>query len=288
MVIEDMVVMRAKSTRHGPHHFAMRAAISTQGKVYLIGAGPGAADLLTLRAARVLATAQVVLVDALVDGGVLEQCATDARIMQVGKRGGCRSTPQAFIQRLMLRYARQGRVVARLKGGDAFVFGRGGEEAAYLRQHGIEVEIVPGLTAGLAAPAALGIPVTHRGIAPGVTFVTGHASDGVEPDWRALAQTRTTLVIYMGLQRLAHITCALMAGGLSGATPVAAIAHGTLPRERHVVAPLCAIARAVEQAGLVAPAVIVVGEVVSAASARVVAQTCADHNATQAREATQA
>jgi uroporphyrin-III C-methyltransferase len=266
----------------------MREAISVRGKVYLIGAGPGAADLLTLRAARVLALAQVVLVDALVDRSVLEQCAADARVIHVGKRGGCRSTPQAFIQRLMLRYARQRRVVARLKGGDAFVFGRGGEEAAYLRRHGIEVEIVPGLTAGVAVPAALGIPHTQRGIAPGVTLVTGHASDGVEPDWRALAQSRTTLVIYMGLQRLAHIAAALMAGGLSGATPVAAIAHGTLPHERYVVAPLCAIARAVVQAALAAPAVIVVGEAVSLAGARVLAQTCADHNATQAREAMQA
>jgi uroporphyrin-III C-methyltransferase len=236
----------------------------------------------------VLATAEVVLVDALVDRGVLEQCAADARIIHVGKRGGCRSTPQAFIQRLMLRYARQGRVVARLKGGDAFVFGRGGEEAAYLRRHGIEVEIVPGLTAGVAVPAALGIPVTQRGIAPGVTFVTGHASDGVEPDWRALAQSRTTIVIYMGLTRLAHIACALMAGGLSEATPVAAISHGTLPRERHVVAPLSAIARAVAQAGLAAPAVIVVGEVVSAAGARMAAGAFADHGEPQAREAMQA
>ncbi|MGH8663101.1 MAG: uroporphyrinogen-III C-methyltransferase, partial [Burkholderiales bacterium] len=231
----------------------------------------------------------VVLVDALVDRSVLEHCTGGARIIHVGKRGGCRSTPQAFIQRLMVRHARQGRVVARLKGGDAFVFGRGGQEAAFQRRHGIAVEIVPGLTAGIAVPAALGIPVTQRGIAHGVTFVTGHASGIAEPDWRALAQSRTTLVIYMGLQRLADIARALMAGGLSGATPAAAIAQGTLPGERHVIAPLSDIARAVAQAALAAPAVIVVGEVVSLAGARRdAAATFARRSGTQAREATQA
>jgi uroporphyrin-III C-methyltransferase len=268
--------------------FAMREAISAQGKVYLIGAGPGAADLLTLRAARVLATAGVVLVDALVDRSVLDHCAAQARIIHVGKRGGCRSTPQAFIQRLMLRYARQGRVVARLKGGDAFVFGRGGEEVAFLRRHAIAVEIVPGLTAGIAVPGVLGIAVTQRGIASGVTFVTGHASGAAEPDWRALAQSRTTLVIYMGLQRLAEIARALMAGGLSGKTPVAAIAHGTLSGERHVIAPLSDIERAIARAALAAPVVIVVGEVVSAAGARTdTAVAFAGYGETQAREATQ-
>ena len=245
---------------------AMREARSDEGKVYLIGAGPGAADLLTLRAARVLASAAVVLVDALVDRSVLEHCSDGARIIHVGKRGGCRSTPQAFIQRLMVRYARQGRVVVRLKGGDAFVFGRGGEEVAYLRRHGVEVEVVPGLTAGVAVPAAIGIPVTQRGIAQGVTFVSGHAADGGDPDWHALVRSRTTLVIYMGLQRISLIADALMAAGLGGATPAAAIAQGTLPSERHVIAPLADIARAVAAAALGSPVVIVVGEVVALAA----------------------
>ena len=191
-----------------------------------------------------------------------------SRVIPVAHARGCRSTPQAFIQRLMLRHARQGHVVARLKGGDAFVFGRGGEELEFLCRHGVAVEVVPGLTAGIAVPAALGIPVTQRGLACGVTFVTGHASGATEPDWRALAQGRTTLVIYMGLQRLGHIASALTAAGLSGSTPAAAIAQGTLPGERHVIAPLRDIARAVAAAALPAPALIVVGEVVALAARR--------------------
>ena len=243
----------------------MRELSGAAGKVYLIGAGPGAADLLTLRAARVLAAAEVVLVDALVDPAVLAHCAAGARIVHVGKRGGCRSTPQQFIQRLMLRHARQGRVVARLKGGDAFVFGRGGEEAAYLSEHGIEVEVVPGLTAGVAVPAALGIPVTHRAMAHAVTLVTGHASGASEPDWKSLVAGRTTLVIYMGLKRLPHIAASLMAAGMHGATPAVVISHGSLPSERHVLAPLLEIADAAAAASLPSPALVVVGEVVSMA-----------------------
>jgi uroporphyrin-III C-methyltransferase len=248
--------------------FVMREPRLHSGKVFLIGAGPGAADLLTLRAARVLAAADVVLVDALVDPAVLAHCAADARIVQVGKRGGCRSTPQQFIQRLILRYARQGRTVARLKGGDAFVFGRGGEEAAYLAEHGIAVEVVPGLTAGVAVPAALGIPVTHRAMAHAVTLVTGHASGNVEPDWKALVAGRTTLVIYMGLKRLPHIAAQLLAAGMHGATPAAVISHGTLPSERHVLAPLHEIAAAAAAASLPSPALVVIGEVVSMARSR--------------------
>ena len=251
----------------------MREAPTTKGKVYLIGAGPGAADLLTLRAARVLASAQVVLVDALVDSAVLDHCAADARIVHVGKRARCRSTSQAFIQRLMWRHARQGRVVARLKGGDPFIFGRGGEEAEFLGARGVAVEIVPGLTAGTAIPAALGIPVTHRCIARSVTFVTGHASDEAEPDWCALVQSRATLVVYMGLQRLRHIARQLLAAGMSTATPAAVIAHGTLAGERCVVAPLGEIAAAVDAAALGSPALIVVGDVVAMSARRTL---CAD------------
>ncbi len=251
--------------RHGRPCIAMCQASISSGKVYLIGAGPGAADLLTLRAARVLGAADVVLVDALVDPAVLTHCAAGARIVHVGKRGGCRSTPQAFIQRLMRRYARQGRTVARLKGGDAFVFGRGGEEMAYLDARGIEVEVVPGITAGAAVPAALGIPVTHRALAQGVTLVTGHSGGEAEPDWAALAATRTTLVIYMGLKRLSQIAARLMAAGLPGATPAVVISQGTLPGERHVLAPLSEIAAAAAAASLAAPALVVIGEVVALA-----------------------
>ncbi|MCW5575118.1 MAG: uroporphyrinogen-III C-methyltransferase, partial [Burkholderiales bacterium] len=143
------------------------------GKVWLVGAGPGDPELLTLKAARVLGGADVVLVDDLVDPRVLAHVRPGARIVEVGKRGGCRSTPQAFIEKLMIRLARRGTVVARLKGGDPFVFGRGGEEAETLARAGIACEVVSGITSGIAVPAALGIPVTHRELARGVSFVTG-------------------------------------------------------------------------------------------------------------------
>ena len=239
--------------------------------VYLIGAGPGAADLLTLRAAKILAErAEVVLADDLVSAEVLAMVRPQARILKVGKRGGRASTPQAFIERLMLRYARQGCCVVRLKGGDPFLFGRGGEEMLTLRAAGFEVEVVNGLTAGIAVPATLGIPVTHRGLAAGVTFVTARAGSqgSAEPDWAALARTGTTLVIYMGLARLPEISAALQAAGLPGATPAAVIAHGSLPSQREVTGHLDGIAQAARAAALPAPALIVIGAVAALAKPR--------------------
>ncbi len=240
---------------------------STNAQVYLIGAGPGAADLITVRAARALAHADVVLIDDLVNRDVLSGCRPGTRIVAVGKRAGCRSTPQAFIQRLMLRYARQGRVVARVKGGDPFVFGRGGEEVAYLAAHGVSVEVVPGLTAGIAVPAALGIPVTHRNFTHGITLVTGHTranGDGeCEPDWAALARTGTTLAIYMGLARIERIAERLIAHGMKAETLAAVIENGTLATQRHVIAPLVELAGAVRAAAIEAPALIVIGDVVA-------------------------
>jgi len=238
------------------------------GRVYLVGAGPGAPDLVTLRAARVLAAADVVLVDDLVDREVLGLCRREAKIIAVGKRAGCRSTPQDFIQRLMLRYARAGRTVARLKGGDPFVFGRGGEEADFLARHGVELEVVPGLTAGIAVPAVLGVPVTHRDLTHGVTLVTGHTRAHGEPDWQALARTGTTLVIYMGLRRIERIARQLIAHGLPAATPAAVIEQGTCANQRHVLAPLAEVSRAARAASLKAPALVVIGAVVALARAR--------------------
>lgn len=235
------------------------------GRVWLIGAGPGAADLLTLRAARVLSQADVVLIDDLVNREVLEHTRPDARVVAVGKRGGCRSTPQEFIQRLMLRYARQGKAVARLKGGDPFVFGRGGEEMEFLAQHGVRCEVVSGLTSGVAVPATLGIPVTHRDFTQGVTFVTGHTRTDGEPDWTALARTGTTLVIYMGVTRLESIAAKLIAGGLDAGVPAAVIEQGTLAAQREVIAPLSQLAAAAQAAAIQSPALIVVGKVVSLA-----------------------
>ncbi len=233
------------------------------GKVFLIGAGPGDPELLTLKAVRALAAADVVLIDDLVDRRVLEH-APHARVVPVGKRGGCKSTPQAFIEKLMIRLARRGSIVARVKGGDPFVFGRGGEEAIALAEAGIECSVIPGITAGVGVPASLGIPVTHREVARGVTFVTAHARDCGAPDWAALARTGTTLVIYMGLQRINEITAALAAAG-SGAVPAAVIERGTTTEERSVVGTVATIAAQAAAAGLGSPALIVVGGVVALA-----------------------
>ncbi len=227
-------------------------------KVFLVGAGPGDPDLLTLKAVRALGNADVVLVDELVSRGCLAHVRPGAKIIEVGKRGGCRSTPQAFIEKLLVRYARQGKNVVRLKGGDPFVFGRGGEEADALRAQGIDCEVIPGLTAGTAVPAALGIPVTHRGLARGVTFVTGHSSDGAEPDWEALARSGTTLVVYMGLKNLERIVASLAAAGMNPATPACLIENGTLADQRQVVATLGTLSGA----GFDGPALIVIGDVV--------------------------
>ena len=226
--------------------------------VTLIGAGPGDPELMTLKAARALGAADVVLVDELVNRGCLAHARSDARIVEVGKRGGCKSTPQAFIEKLLVLYSRQKLNVVRLKGGDPFVFGRGGEEVEALRAHGIDVEIIPGITAGTAVPATLGIPVTHREFARGVTFVTGHTKDGTEPDWHALARSRTTLVIYMGLKNVQKIVTSLKAAGMDGATPACIIENGTLHNQKQQVATLGTLSAA----AFSGPALIVVGDVV--------------------------
>ena len=233
-----------------------------RGKVFLIGAGPGDPELMTLKAARALRLADVVLVDDLVDRGCLAHARADARIIEVGKRGGCKSTPQAFIEKLLVLYSKEGKTVARLKGGDPFVFGRGGEELEALRAAGIEFELIPGITAGTAVPATLGIPVTHREVARGVTFVTGHTKDGREPDWEALARSGMTLVVYMGLTRLERIVSALVAAGLSAKTPACAIENGTLKTQRQVVCALGRLRQEVLANQLSGPAIVVIGDVV--------------------------
>lgn len=237
------------------------------GRVYLVGAGPGAADLITLRAARVLAHADVVLIDELVNRELLDHCRDGVKVIPVGKRAGCRSTPQSFIQHLMLRYARQGFEVVRLKGGDPYVFGRGGEEVGFLARGGVSAEVVSGITAGIAAPASIGIPVTHRGVTAGVVLVTGHTETSVEPDWRALVATGMTIVVYMGLRRIERIASALLENGMAASTPAAVIEQATRAAQRQVVAPLDAIAPAARAAGLRAPALIVIGDVVRFARA---------------------
>ena len=242
-----------------------------QGKVYLVGAGPGDVELLTLKAVRAIGESDVVLLDDLVNREVLRFARPQAKVIEVGKRGGCRSTPQAFIEKLMVRLARAGNTVARIKGGDPFVFGRGGEEMGALRAKGIEVEVVSGITASLGVTAAIGIPVTHRQICNGVSFVTGHTRDGSQPDWRALAAGGTTLVIYMGVANLDTIVRGLLEGGLPAVTPAAAIQNGTLPTQKSVVTTLSALAEGIAHAGIGSPAVIVIGDVVRFAQAGQVA-----------------
>ncbi|GAC1039167.1 uroporphyrinogen-III C-methyltransferase [Pseudomonas sp. No.117] len=235
------------------------------GKVWLIGAGPGDPELLTLKAVRALGEAEVVMIDDLVNPAVLEHC-PGARVIRVGKRGGCRSTPQAFIHRLMLRYARQGRCVARLKGGDPCIFGRAGEEAEWLAARGVQSEIVNGITAGLAGATACGISLTLRGVARGVTLVTAHTQDDSAPNWSALAATGTTLVVYMGVARLVEIQQGLLDGGLPLTTPVAMIENASLASQRECRSTLQDLPVDAAFFQLKSPAILVIGEVVGQAA----------------------
>ena len=225
--------------------------------VALVGAGPGDADLLTLKAARLLATAEVVVHDALVGDDVLALIPDDAERIDVGKRPG-RPTPQEMISALLVELGRQGKRVVRLKGGDPFVFGRGGEEAEALAAAGVPFEIVPGISSSVAAPAAAGIPVTHRGVSAAFTVVTGHRRAG-EPDvdWRSLAKVGGTIVVLMGVSQRASIAAELMAGGLAATTPVAAIESATTDAQvvgRWTLAELA-------DADVRSPSVIVIGAV---------------------------
>lgn len=237
------------------------------GKCTLVGAGPGDPELLTLKALKAIQRATVLFVDDLVSDEIVAFAAPGARIVHVGKRGGCKSTPQAFIEKLMVMAAREGENVVRLKGGDPFIFGRGGEEVEHLRAAGLEVEVVNGITAGLAAVTSLGVPLTHREHAHGVVFVTGHAKPGdTGTDWPALAATahsaRLTLVIYMGVSGAGRIQDELLTG-LPAGTPVAVIQNASLPTQRHIITTLGALARDISTSGIASPSVIVVGDVIS-------------------------
>ena len=230
------------------------------GRVTLVGAGPGDPELLTLKAVRALGNADVVLVDDLVSAEVLAH-APQARVVNVGKRAGRPSTPQERINALLVRLARRGWQVVRLKGGDPMVFGRGGEELLALRRAGIKADVVPGITSGIAVPAMLGVPVTHRGLVTGVAFITGQCRDEREPDWDALVRSGLTLVVYMGLSRLPRIVDALLRAGMSPTQPTLAIQDGTRPTQRHVAATLSALPAVARGADLAGPCLIVIGEV---------------------------
>jgi len=241
---------------------AMRSG-RTHGFVWLVGAGPGDPELLTLRAARLLREAEVVVYDYLVSEQVLGLLNPRAERIYAGKRQGCHALAQEEINKLLVALARRGRRVLRLKGGDPFIFGRGAEECEFLAAHGVPFEVVPGVTSASGASCHAGIPLTHRDFARAVVFATGHLKDGSSDlDWAALARPNQTVVIYMGLTRLAEICARLVAHGAAPETPAAVIERATTDRQRVVAGTLGTLAEQVAVQGLKPPALIVVGEVV--------------------------
>jgi uroporphyrin-III C-methyltransferase/precorrin-2 dehydrogenase/sirohydrochlorin ferrochelatase len=247
---------------------AHAAAGAARGEVYLIGVGPGDPDLLTLRAQQLLQQADVVLHDRLVPDAILDRARRDAERINVGKTPGSHEHTQDYINKLLLEHARRGRRVARVKGGDPFIFGRGGEELAVLREAGIPVVVVPGITAGLGAAASAGIPLTMRGLSQAVTFVTATGAQGADLNWSALAHPQHTIVFYMSAAQIDHITSNLIAHGLPGNQPVALLERATWTDERvlkSTLADLPALARA---AKLRSPTLLVVGEVAALAQVR--------------------
>jgi len=238
-------------------------SFGAKGRVALIGAGPGDPGLLTVRATELLSRAEVVFYDALVDPAILDWCRPDADLVPVGKRGGARSTAQAAIEREMIAAAQAGRFVVRLKGGDPFVFGRGGEEVLALAGAGIPVEVLPGVSSVMAAPALAGIPLTHRGLAASFAVPTARRADGALHDFRDLAGV-DTLVVMMVVKSLTAVADQLMAAGRSADCPAAVVEAASTPRQRVVRGVLRTIARRSRAARVAGPALLVVGEVVTA------------------------
>ena len=252
---DRLVVLGGGSRARGP------------GRVWLVGAGPGDPELLTIKALKVLQTAQVVVHDGLVTDEILDLAPSSARRISVAKRKSRHSYSQDEINRMLVAFAQEGLTVARLKGGDPFIFGRGGEELEACRAANVECHIVPGVTAALAAGASAGAPLTHRGSAQAVTFVTGHAAEGGEPDldWASLAKVNQTVVIYMGVSMAAPIAARLTEAGRAGATPALIVENASRPDERRIVTTLAGLAEAA--ALLTGPALLIVGEAMALAQA---------------------
>lgn len=239
---------------------------SSLGKVYLVGAGPGDPGLLTLKGKTLLECADVVVYDALVSTAILNLINPHAEKIDAGKRRGKHSLLQSETTQLLIEKAQTQAIVVRLKGGDPFVFGRGGEEMEDLVAAGVPVEVIPGVTSGIAAPAYAGIPLTHRNYSSSVTFVTGHEAAGKyrpEVNWKAIAQGSETIVIYMGIHNLSSITQSLLEAGLHPDTPIGLIRWGTAPEQEELIATLTTVVQAVEEKGFTAPAIAVIGNVVN-------------------------
>lgn len=247
-----------------------------RGKVWLVGAGPGDPDLLTVKALRVIQSAQLILFDQLVSEDIRALFPRTVPAFYVGKCKGNHSIVQKDLNALLVKKAKQGLNVVRLKGGDPFVFGRGGEELLALAQAGVDAEVVPGVTSASGCATAAGIPLTHRGLAQGCTFVTAHAEKELMLDWRALARLDHTLVFYMGLGSASMISEQLIGNGLSDSTPVAVIENGCRPNQREFAGVLGSLPELVSTQKIASPAIIVIGRVVDFASQLEAVQARAD------------
>ena len=239
--------------------------INVSGIVYLVGAGPGDPELITLKALRLIKTCDALVHDALMPNEITKVAGKNTEIFYVGKRAGKCSVPQAETNSLMLKLAKEGKSVVRLKGGDPFVFSRGGEEVSFLEKNGVSVEIVPGITSGIAAPSYLGIPLTHRDGASSVTFVTGHEQmdkDKKSVKWRELAQSSDSLIIYMGIRNIEFIIEELILGGLDTKTKCAVIQEATLKNQRCIVTELKDLSETIKDQQFLSPSIIVIGKIV--------------------------
>lgn len=237
---------------------------SNKGEVYVVGAGPGDPELLTLKALQLMQQADVVVYDYLVSEPIMQLVRRDAELICVGKKAGAHSVAQEHTNQLLIDLALAGKKVCRLKGGDPFIFGRGAEEIEVLLPHQIPFQVVPGITAAAGCAAYAGIPLTHRDYAQAVQFVTGHCQkDGKEPDWHSLSRANQTLVIYMGLMKSAHIQAQLLAAGRAADTPIAILENGTRPEQRVITGTLAQLADLIEMQQVQSPALLVIGEVVA-------------------------
>lgn len=235
------------------------------GKAFIVGAGPGDPDLITVKALKCIQTADVILYDRLVNPELLKGAKRDCQLIYCGKQPGLHAMKQETINHLLVKFTEQEKIVVRLKGGDPYVFGRGAEEAEALAENGLPFEVVPGITSGIAAPAYAGIPITHRELGSSFAVVTGHCQTGlpVDIDWQSLTKAVDTIAIYMGIRNLPFICQELLNNGKNESTPVAVIQEGTTADQRTVIGTLTTIARVVEKEGIKNPAMIVIGEVVN-------------------------